>query len=178
MHSSDARILRGAAIPSGLAGLAAVAAGLALAGGKGALGAAIGAVVVIAFFSISVVAVSYASKISPQMMFTAAVFSYITKIFVMFALIIAFDGVSAWNHKAFAWSVIALTLVWVAAEIRASTKAKILYYDPEPAAGQATGTASGTPSGAPSGSDTSDSSPEPSAESPAQAGTAAADRGR
>ncbi|MBX6768518.1 MAG: hypothetical protein IRY90_15425, partial [Actinomadura rubrobrunea] len=53
MHSTDARILRGAAIPSGLAGLAAIAAAVPLAGTKGALGAALGTVVVLAFFSIS-----------------------------------------------------------------------------------------------------------------------------
>jgi ATP synthase protein I len=136
MHSSDARILRGAAIPSVLAGLVAAAVSLVLAGGEGALGAAIGAVVVIAFFSISVLAVSYASRISPQAMFGAAVFSYIVKIFGMFALVIAFEGVTAWHPRAFAWSVIALTLVWIGAEIRATVKAKTLYVDPEPSAGQ------------------------------------------
>ena len=36
MHSNDARILRGAAIPTGIVGLAAILAGLALAGAKGA----------------------------------------------------------------------------------------------------------------------------------------------
>jgi ATP synthase protein I len=132
MHSSDARVLRGAAIPSGLAGIAAIAVGLLLAGSKGALGAAIGAVVVIAFFSISVIAVSYASKISPQLMFAAAVFSYMTKVLAMFALIVALEGVSAWDSRAFAWSVIALTLVWIGAEIRATLRAKTFYADPEP----------------------------------------------
>ncbi|MFG2002058.1 hypothetical protein ACGFNU_23190 [Spirillospora sp. NPDC048911] len=132
MQPSDARILRGAAIPSALAGAAAVLAGLLLGGAKGALGAAIATVVVIAFFSISVVAVSYASKISAQMMFAAAVFSYITKIFAMFALVAVFSDVTAWNSQAFAWSVIALTLVWIGAEIRHTLKTKMLYID-EPA---------------------------------------------
>ncbi|MBO2448171.1 hypothetical protein J4573_13790 [Actinomadura barringtoniae] len=130
MQPSDARILRGAAIPSALAGVAAVLAGLLLAGAKGALGAAIATVVVIVFFSISVVAVSYASKISAQLMFAAAVFSYITKIFVMFALVALLDGVTAWNSSAFAWSVIALTLVWIGAEIRTTLKTKMLYVEP------------------------------------------------
>lgn len=129
MQSSDARILRGAAIPSGLAGVAAVLVGLPLGGAKGALGAAIGAIVVLAFFSISVVAVSYAAKVSPQMMFAAAVFSYITKLFVMFALVALFQDVTAWNSEAFAWSVIALTLVWIGAEIRASLKIKAIELD-------------------------------------------------
>ncbi|GAA2422836.1 hypothetical protein GCM10010191_38320 [Actinomadura vinacea] len=164
MHSSDARILRGAAIPTGLAGIAAVAAGLALAGAKGALGAAIGAVIVIAFFSVSVIAVSYASKISAQLMFTAAVFSYIIKIFGMFALVVAFEGVTAWNSKAYAWSVIALTVVWVCAEIRASTKLKTPYVDPAPATGTAAASAS-------------EQAAEPIADATPKAGAAVADRG-
>ena len=129
MQPSDARILRGAAIPSALAGAVAIVAGLLLGGSKGALGAAIATVVVIAFFSISVVAVSYASKISPQMMFAAAVFSYITKIFVMFALVALLKDATVWNPQAFAWSVIALTLVWIGAEMRASMKIKAIDLD-------------------------------------------------
>ncbi|MFI0447132.1 hypothetical protein [Actinomadura sp. 6N118] len=132
MQPSDARILRGAAIPSALAGAVAIVAGLLLGGAKGALGAAIATVVVIAFFSISVVAVSYASKISAQMMFAAAVFSYIFKILGMFVLISVFEDVTAWNNKAFAWAVIALTLVWISAEIRHTLTTKTLYID-EPA---------------------------------------------
>lgn len=137
MHSSDARILRGAAIPTGLAGVAAIVVGVLVAGSKGALGAALGSIVVIAFFSISVVAVSYASKISAQLMFAAAVFSYITKIFVMFALIAVFQNATAWDSRVFAYSVIALTLVWIGAEIRTSVRTKMLYIDepePEPSA--------------------------------------------
>ncbi|MEW2355839.1 hypothetical protein [Spirillospora sp. NPDC029432] len=172
MHSSDARILRGAAIPSGLAGIAAVAASLALAGTKGALGAAIGAVVVIVFFSISVIAVSYASKISDQLMFAAAVFSYITKIFAMFALIIALDGVTLWNTKAFGWSIIALTLVWIGAEIMATTRAKTLYVDPEPSVPNGAANDPAAPSGT-----VAAHSAENAPGTVSQSGAPAADRG-
>ncbi|GLZ13175.1 hypothetical protein Acsp04_34100 [Actinomadura sp. NBRC 104425] len=137
MQSSDARILRGAAIPSGLAGLAVIAAAVPLAGAKGALGAALGTVVVLAFFTISVVAVGYAARISPQMMFAAAVFSYLGKVLAMLVLVAALDGVTLWNTKAFAWSVIVLTLVWVVAEARAAMKNKTLSLDPAGAAGVA-----------------------------------------
>jgi ATP synthase protein I len=132
MHTSDARILRGAAIPSGLAGVAAIVVALSLAGSRGALGAALGTIIVIAFFTISVVAVSYASRVSPQMMFAAAVFSYITKIMGMFALIALLDGVTAWSSRSFAWTVLALTLVWIGAEIRTTMKVKTLDLAPTP----------------------------------------------
>lgn len=138
MHSSDARILRGAAIPTGLAGAAALVVGLLVAGAQGALGAALGTFVAIAFFSVSVVAVSHASKISPQMMFAAAVFSYITKIFVMFGLIAVFQDVEAWDAQVFGYTIIALTLVWIVAEIRVATRTKMLYVDdPAGSAGSA-----------------------------------------
>ncbi|SEF91892.1 ATP synthase protein I [Thermomonospora echinospora] len=146
MHSSDARVLRGAAIPTGLAGAAAIAVGLLVAGAQGAFGAALGTLVALAFFSVSVVAVSYASKISPQAMFAAAVFSYITKIFVMFGLIAVFRDATAWEPKVFAYTVIVLTIVWVVAEIRTTTRTRTPYVDaPEEPAGRASAEAMSGP---------------------------------
>ncbi|MBX6766193.1 MAG: hypothetical protein IRY90_03390, partial [Actinomadura rubrobrunea] len=80
-------------------------------------------------------AVGYAARISPQMMFAAAVFSYLGKIVAMLALVAVLDGVTLWNTAAFAWSVIALTLVWVVAEARAAMKIKTLSLDPAGAPG-------------------------------------------
>jgi ATP synthase protein I len=130
MQSSDARILRGAAIPTGLVGVAAVLLSLLIAGPKGGLGAASGSVIVIAFFAISVLAVSYASKISAQTMMLAAVLSYTVKLLGLVVLLAALDDVALWNARAFAWTVIVLTLTWVGAEIRVFTKVKMLYVDP------------------------------------------------
>lgn len=135
MQSSDARILRGAAIPTGLVGVAAVLVSLLLAGPKGGLGAASGSLIVIVFFAISVFAVSYASKISPQTMMLAAMLSYTVKLLGLVLLLAALDDVAMWNPKAFAWTVIALTLTWIAAEIRVFTKVKMLYVDPADAPG-------------------------------------------
>jgi ATP synthase protein I len=130
MQSSDARILRGAAIPTGLVGLAAILLSLLIAGPKGGLGAASGSLIVIAFFAVSVLAVSYASKISPQTMMLAAVLSYTVKLLGLMLLLAALDDVAMWNSKAFAWTVIVLTLTWIGAEIRVFTKVKMLYVDP------------------------------------------------
>jgi len=130
MQGHDARILRGAAIPTAVIGVLGVIVGSLMAGSKGAIGAAIGAAVVLAFFSISHFAVSYASKISPQAMMQIALLAYTVKIFLMFGLIIALRGVTFWDQKIFALAVIVGTLAWVVAEIRATTKAKMLYVDP------------------------------------------------
>jgi len=131
MESSDARIFRGAAIPTALAGVAAALISLLLAGPKGLFGSLIGLAVVVVFFSISLAAVNYAAKISPQAMMAAALLSYAVKLLGMFALIAVLNGVTIWNPKAFAWTVIGLTLVWILAEARTTIKIRAPYVVPD-----------------------------------------------
>jgi len=118
MQSNDARMLRGAAIPTGIAGAGAVLIALVAAGGKGALAAALAAVVVIAFFSISAVVVSWAGRISAQTMMLAALASYMVKILAVMVLVTVMDGVTIWDTRVFGWTVIGLALLWIAAEFR------------------------------------------------------------
>lgn len=118
MQSNDARMLRGAAIPTGAAGAGAVLIALVPAGGKGALAAALATVVVIAFFSISAVVVSWAGRISAQTMMLAALASYMVKILAVMVLVTVMDGVTIWDTRVFGWTVIGLALLWIAAEFR------------------------------------------------------------
>jgi ATP synthase protein I len=129
MHSTDARILRGAVIPTSLAGLGAIIAGLLIAGGKGALGSAIGAVLVLVFFTLGMLVVSYVSRLSQQLVMAAGLFGYLVKLVAVFALIAALNHVTAWNAHAFGWTVLALTIVWLAAEVNATINAKTPYVD-------------------------------------------------
>lgn len=131
MQSNDARILRGAAIPTGIAGLVAILASLALAGGKGAFGSAIGTVVVLAFFSVGVFVVNYATRMNQQMILMAGLFGFLIKFIVVFALIAFLKDVTVWNPKAFAWTVLVLTLVWLGAETNATMKFKGPFVEPE-----------------------------------------------
>lgn len=131
MESSDARILRGAAIPTALAGVLAALLSLLVAGPKGALGAVIGLAVVVVFFSISVLVVAWAAKISPHTMMAAALLSYAVKLIAMFALIAAFNNVTAWNPRAFAWTVIALTLTWIMGEALVTVRSRTTYVEPD-----------------------------------------------
>jgi ATP synthase protein I len=131
MESSDARIFRGAAIPTALAGVVAALISILLAGPKGLLGSLIGLAVVVVFFSISMIAVNWAAKISPQTMMAAALLSYAVKLLGMFVLIALLNGVTAWNPRAFAWTVIALTLVWILSEARATIKLRTPYVVPD-----------------------------------------------
>jgi ATP synthase protein I len=132
MQPNDARILRGAAIPTGIVGLVAIAAGLVLAGAKGALGSAIGVALVLVFFTLGVLVVSYVTKISQQLMLMAGLLSFLIKFVAVFVLIAAFNGVTLWSAHAFAWTVITLTIVWLAAETNATINAKTPYTEAAP----------------------------------------------
>jgi ATP synthase protein I len=130
MQSNDARILRGAAIPTGLAGLGAILAGLVLAGAKGALGSAIGVALVLVFFTLGMLVVSYVAKINQQMMLAAGLFGYLVKLLAVFALVAMLSHVKVWNAHAFGWTVLALTIVWLAAETNATMNLKTPYVEP------------------------------------------------
>ncbi|GGO73712.1 hypothetical protein [Nonomuraea cavernae] len=131
MQANDVRVLKSAAIPTLAAGVVAVVVALVLAGGKGALGATLGTLLVGVFFSISVVVVSYAARVSPQIMAMAAMGSYLVKVIVIMVMLVTFSDSTAWNTKAFAWSVVVCTIIWTAFEVRAFMKTKMLYVDPE-----------------------------------------------
>jgi len=130
MQSTDARILRGAAIPTALAGVVAVLTGLLIAGGKGALGSAIGVALVLVFFTLGMLVVSYVSRLSQQLVMAAGLFGYLVKLVAVFALVAALNHVTVWNARAFGWTVLSLTIVWLAAEVNATINAKTPYVDP------------------------------------------------
>ncbi|MGV9773995.1 hypothetical protein [Streptosporangium sp. NPDC003464] len=131
MQANDVRLLKGAAIPTLLVGLVVVVVAALVAGGKGALGAAIGALVVCAFFTLGIVAVSYASRVSPMAMMTAAVVGYVVKIIIVMGLLKAFEDVTAFEPRAFGWGAVACTVAWTVGEMRGFMKLKMLYVDPD-----------------------------------------------
>jgi len=130
MESSDARILRGAAIPTGLAGLAAIVVSLVAAGSQGAFGALVGLVVVLAFFGISLLAISYSARVSPQILMPVAMGTYLFKIFAMLGLVVVLRDATWMNGRAFGLTVVLCTLVWLIFEVRTFLRTKMLYVDP------------------------------------------------
>ncbi|GAA2721562.1 hypothetical protein [Actinocorallia aurantiaca] len=136
METTDARILRGAAIPTLLAGAVALAVGGLLAGAQGAVGAALGTVVVVVFFGISILAVSYSARVNPQMLMPVAMFTYLVKVFAMLGLIALLRDASWMNGRAFGLTVLGCTAVWLAFEIRVFVKTKMLYVEPVSGSGK------------------------------------------
>ncbi|WP_449062229.1 hypothetical protein [Planomonospora algeriensis] len=130
MQANDVRVLKGAAIPTAVVGAAVIGVAALLAGGAGALGALIGLATVAVFFTVGLVAVSYASRVSPAVMMVAAVTTYAVKVLVIMALLRAFESATAFEPTAFGWSAIVCTVVWTAGEMRGFVKTKMLYVDP------------------------------------------------
>lgn len=130
MQADDVRLLKGAAIPTLLVGVVAVAVAALLAAGEGALGAAIGTFVVCVFFTVGLVVVSFAGRISPVVMMTAAVVSYAVKVLVLMALLKAFKDVTVFEPKAFGGAAVAAVIAWTVGEMRGFMKLKLLYADP------------------------------------------------
>ena len=103
----------------------------ALVGGSlAALGAALGALLVLAFFSVGQFTLGAVLKHNPQMATTVAMVLYLVKIGVLLVLIMLFADTTAFNTKAFAAVIVACTLAWTAAEVWVFARTKVLYVDP------------------------------------------------
>lgn len=56
---------------------------------------------------------------------------YTAQLLLLFIFVAAFKNTTMFNPKAFAITLVAMTLVWIGAQTRAHMKAKILYVEPE-----------------------------------------------
>lgn len=135
MPSNDVRTLLQAAVPTAAAGVvAAVVSGVA-AGGKGVLGSVIGTLVVILFMGIGLGVLLRTAKSYPHLFQSMGLLLYTTQLLLLFIFVAVFKNTTMFNPRAFAISLIVATIVWVAAQIRAHMKAKILYVEPESSKG-------------------------------------------
>ena len=92
-------ILRRSALVTAIPALVMIVLSGALGGGKGLVGALLGVGLVIVFFGISAVAMSWASRKSPQVTMVTAASTYLIKILVLFFLVIRYSGTTAFNGK-------------------------------------------------------------------------------
>ena len=133
MPSIDRLVLR-VSIPVTVAvGIVAAVEGALVAAdpGKALLGAAIGTVIVVAFFTVGQVVVGAVLRTAPQMAMSVALMVYLVKIGVLFIFIILFQGTTAFDTKVFALTIVACTLAWTVAEVWIFARTKVLYVDPQ-----------------------------------------------
>ncbi len=117
-------------VTAGLLPLAVVVAAL-VGGTDAAVGAGFGVLLVTVSFTVSAVAVLRAARISPALMVQAAMGTYLVKILVLAGILVAFHNTTAFEPKAFGWAVLAATVVWLVAEVRLFSTARVPYVVPD-----------------------------------------------
>ncbi|MFJ6083526.1 hypothetical protein ACIQI8_19215 [Streptomyces sp. NPDC092369] len=131
MPSNDVRILAQAAVPTAAVGaIAAVVSGV-VAGGKGAIGAAVATLIVILFMGIGLYVLQRTAKSLPHLFQMMGLMLYAAQILLLFMFLAIFKNTTLFHPRAFALTLVAGTLAWIAAQTRAHMKAKILYVEPE-----------------------------------------------
>ncbi|KUO06789.1 hypothetical protein [Streptomyces sp. DSM 15324] len=133
MQSNDVRTLLHCALPTAVAGVAGAAVSAAVAGGKGALGAVLGAALVLLFMGSGLVVLLRTARQYPHLFQSMGLLLYTTQILLLMVVLITFKGTSVFNPRCFAFTLLAATLVWIAAQVLSHMKAKIPYVEPEPA---------------------------------------------
>ncbi|UGY93657.1 hypothetical protein [Streptomyces gobiensis] len=133
MQSNDARILRGAAIPTACVGLVGVLVGAVTAGASGAIGAAIGAVLVLAFFGAGLYGLSRVGQRWPELFLGAGFLVYTTQVIVMFILLRVFRDATFMDGRVFGFTMAAGVFVWLAGQAWTHTRTKTFYVEPDTA---------------------------------------------
>ncbi|WP_055494817.1 hypothetical protein [Streptomyces sp. TP-A0356] len=131
MPSNDARNLLQTAAPTAAVGVIAVAVSGAVAGGKGALGAAVGTLLAVLFMGIGLYVLQWTAKTLPHLFQAMGLMLYVAQLLLLLIFVALFKGTSLFNPKAFAIALVVATVVWMAAQARAHMKAKIFYVDPD-----------------------------------------------
>ncbi|MGW6059198.1 hypothetical protein [Streptomyces sp. NPDC055189] len=132
MPSQDTRTLFQTAVPTAAAGaIVAVVSGV-VAGGKGALGAVVGTLVVIAFMGLGMFALQRTAKALPHLFQMMGLLLYVLQLLLLLVFVALFKDTTLFNPKTFAVGLVVATVVWMASQARAHMKAKILYVDPQP----------------------------------------------
>ncbi|MCZ4096531.1 hypothetical protein G3I60_12395 [Streptomyces sp. SID13666] len=133
MQSNDVRTFLHCAVPTVAAGVIAVAVGGMVTGGKGAIGGALGAVIVMIFMGIGLFALQRTARSLPHLFQAMGLMLYTTQLLVLAIILALFKHTTLFDLPTFAFSVLAASLVWILAQARAHMKAKIFYVDPDSA---------------------------------------------
>ena len=124
-------ILRRSAVVTAVAALIMVVLSAIVGGAKGLEGALLGVGLVIVFFGISATAMSWAARKSPQVMMVTAMSTYLIKILVLLFFVVRYSGTTAFNGKAFGFTVVVCVIVYTTAQALVSARLKVPYVEPD-----------------------------------------------
>lgn len=123
-------VLRWSAIPTALVGVVAILLGALLRGAPGAIAAALGVLIVLAFFGSGQYVLGRILSGNPELALSAALLLYLTQIAVLFILIALLQDATWLDPKVFAITVVLCTLVWTGMSVLVSQRTKVLYVEP------------------------------------------------
>ena len=126
-----ARVVRRSAALCSVVAVVMVAICAGVVGTKGLYGALVGIGVVAAFFAISILAVGRAAKVSPAVMMTVAMATYVVKIIAFMIVLTLLQHVTVFNDKSLGLTALVLILTWCAAQVVIMMRTKALYVTPE-----------------------------------------------
>jgi Ca2+/Na+ antiporter len=137
-------MLRGSAVATLAVAAVAVLVAALLAGAKGAWSSALGACLVIVFFSLSLLVMQRTASWQPTAVMSTVLATYTAKIVALGLAMVLLRDASWLSGRALALTVIVCTVVWLAFEMRAFTRMRILVTSPahSPADESRTGAAS------------------------------------
>lgn len=119
-------MLRGSVIATTLMGLVAVAVAAVVGDARDAWSAALGAAVVILFFSLSLLVMRQTAHLEPMAVMAVVLATYTGKILALGIVMVVLRDASWLSGQALALSIICCTVVWLALEMRAFTRMRVL----------------------------------------------------
>lgn len=133
MQEHDARILRGAALPSAACGVLAIAVSALFAGMAGALGSALAVVIILACFGLGQWAVMMVTRRNKDLFLAANMLGFVVKMALLGILLVTLGRsplIADLSSNSFVYSALAVVLVWLGGQTWATSRAKILHVEP------------------------------------------------
>lgn len=119
-------MLRGSLVPTLVVGVVAVVLAAVLGGSTPATSAALGAALVAVFFSLSLLVMRQTAHLQPTAVMAVVLATYTGKILALGIAMVLLRDASWLSGQALALSIIACTVVWLAFEMRAFTRMRVL----------------------------------------------------
>jgi ATP synthase protein I len=121
-----AAMLRGSLVPTLVVGVLAVVLAAVLGGAEPATSAALGAALVVVFFSLSLLVMRQTAHLQPTAVMAVVLATYTGKILALGIVMIVLRDAAWLSGQALALSIIVCTVVWLAFEMRAFTRMRVL----------------------------------------------------
>jgi ATP synthase protein I len=127
MEPGDVRIARAGALTTAAVGVPVVIVAGLLAGRTGVYGALLGTGLAVAFFAVTIVAVSVAGRVASELMLPAALGTYLLKVIGIGVALYLLRDTTAFDRTAFALATVIGACVFLVAELRFALRARTPY---------------------------------------------------